>query len=90
MQIPLNLREKYKSNLDEYEKRETLEWKFVKLIDILEAEFQCIFYKDLRWNWTKEYYIEKREKHFKSFPELKYIFYETLNFFEKNNYFKQN
>lgn len=87
--IPKELRKIYSDRLHEYEDRQTLESRFVKLVDVIECEYQCAFQKDLWENWTKDYFVEKREKHFNFFPELKYIFYETLEFFEKNKYFSQ-
>ena len=87
--IPNELKEIYKSRFSEYEKRETLESKFVKLIDVIEAEFQSFFFKDLFIWWTEEYFAEKREKHFYNFPELKFIYDEVLEYYKTNNYFRK-
>lgn len=87
--IPKEIKYLYKWLIEEYEHRITLESKFVKLVDVIEAEFQCFFNKDLFLEWTEEYYIEKREKHFDYFPELKYIYDDVLDYFKINNYFKK-
>lgn len=86
--IPNELKEIYKKTISEYEKRETLESKFVKLVDVIESEFQCFFHKDMFIWWEESYFIEAREKHFKHFPELKFIYNEILDYYKKNNYFK--
>lgn len=86
--IPYEIKDLYEKNFIEYEERENLESKFVKLVDVIEAEFQCFFRKDLFEWWTKEYFIEKREKYFFDFPELKFIYDEMLNYYIENGYFE--
>lgn len=88
--IPKELRKIYSEKIDEYEKRETIESKFVKLVDVIEAEYQSIFYKYLRKNWSRDFYIQKREKYHDYFPELKFIFFDMLDYLDENNYFNQD
>ena len=85
--LPIEIQKIYKPRIHEYEERETIESKFVKLVDTVEAEFQCFFQKDLFENWSREYFIEKREKHFESFPELMFIYEEVLGYYTKEWYF---
>lgn len=85
--VPTEIQKLYENRLKEYEERESLESKFVKLVDVVECEFQCFFYKDLFKEWSEEYFISKREKHFNNFPELKFIYEEILEYYKKNDYF---
>jgi len=86
--IPEELVWPFSKNYMAYEKREDLESKFVKLIDVLEVSFQAFFHKHLYQDWTEEYFISKKEKYFNEFPELKYIYNYILDYNIKNNYFK--
>lgn len=85
--IPNLLQERFLSFFNEYEQRITLESKFVKVVDIVECELQCLFHKELFENWTREYFIDKRERHFLYFPELIPIYQEILSFYDVNGYF---
>lgn len=87
--LPESLKNIYEKNLEEYKKRETLESKFVKLVDVTEAEFQCFTYKDIWQNWTREEYDAGRWMYHDYFPEIKYIYEEMLDELEKNWYFKK-
>lgn len=85
--IPHELKEIYESRLEEYEKRESLESKFVKLVDTIEGQFQVFFHKHLFKEWSEKYRISKIEKHFNDFLELKFIYNEMLIYYKQNSYF---
>lgn len=85
--LPQELQERFKNLYTEYEKRETQESKFVKIVDIIECEFFIHEKKDFYTNWTKEFYESKRRLHFEVFPELLFIHDDIIEFYEKNNYF---
>jgi 5'-deoxynucleotidase YfbR-like HD superfamily hydrolase len=85
--IPNELKEIYKSRLTEYEERMSLDSKFVKLVDTIEWQFQVFFHKHLFKEWSEKYRISKIEKHFKDFPELKFIYIEMLEYYKNNDYF---
>lgn len=85
--IPDEVAHSYLFNLEEYEKRESLESKFVKLVDVVEWQFQAFCYKNVFDERTKTYRCTKFEKHFDWFPELKYIYEEMLKYYEENKYF---
>lgn len=87
--IPSEIKEVYKEKLEEYEKRESLESKFVKLIDVIETDLQCFLFKEKYKDWTKEYYLDKKTKYYNDFPELKFLLEEFLEYFEENDYFKK-
>lgn len=71
--LPEELQEIFISAYEEYEQRETLESKFVKIVDIIEAEFFCHDKWYLFGNWSRWFHQSKRLPHFDAFPELKYI-----------------
>lgn len=87
--IPTEIKEVYEEKLEEYEKRESLESKFVKLIDVIEPDLQCAFFKEKYKEWSRDFYLEKKIKYYKDFPELKFLLEEFLDFFDKNDYFKK-
>lgn len=87
--IPSEIKEVYKEKLEEYEKRKSLESKFVKLIDVIECDIQCFLFKEKYKDWTKEYYLEKKTKYYNDFPELNFLLLEFLKYFEENDYFKK-
>ncbi len=71
--LPKEIENKFIWSYEEYEKRESLESKFVKIVDIIEAEFFCCNKWYLFENWTKEFHREKRLPYYEDFPELLYI-----------------
>lgn len=86
--LPQEIQTRFLTLLAEYEKRESLESKFVKLVDIVDCLYliydKKIFYK----NWSEAFYEEKRRPHFEDFPELLTIHEDLMNFYRENNYFK--
>ncbi len=75
--------------MQEYENRESLESKFVKIVDIVECQFLIIDKKHIFTHWTKEYYEEKRRHHFEPFPELMEVHEEIRDFYVENKYFDE-
>ena len=88
--LPKEIRSRFLNMYEEYEARETLESKFVKIIDIVECEFLIHDQKDMYQNWSKEFREQVRRPHFKDFPELEVLLDELLDFYVQNNYFWQN
>lgn len=85
--IPVEIRQRFLDMHSEYEARETLESRFVKIIDIFDAEFQIHERKELFENWSYEYRESIRRPHFKYFPELKELLDDVLKYGKDNNYF---
>lgn len=85
--IPSEIRWRFLDMYSEYEARQTLESKFVKVVDIIEAEFQIYERKELFKNWTYEYREGIRRPHFQDFPELEEILDDVLKYSKDNNYF---
>jgi len=87
--IPKEIRNRFLQMHREYEDRETLESRFVKIVDIIEAEFQVHERKELFKNFTYEYRENIRRPHFKYFPELECLLEDILKYSDDNNYFTQ-
>lgn len=88
--IPQYLWEKLTKVFQEYEARENLESKFVKIMDMVEAQLQCSNNPDMRQDWTEEFfnYRYSERKEFSSFPELKVIILQMSENFKKKWYFE--
>jgi len=86
--LPAELQSIFLSAYEEYEKRETLESKFVKVVDIIEAEFFCHDKWYLFESWTREYQESKRLHHFDPFPELLHLQQDLINNADDNYYSK--
>ena len=87
--IPEVLASKFVSLFNEYEEGKTLEARFAKAIDALDAEIHELDYKQDWVGWTEEFLREKKEKHFTDFPEIKEMFEKTIKFCRKEGYFNQ-
>lgn len=85
--IPVEIRQRFLDMHQEYEARKSLESKFVKIVDIFDAEFQIFERKELFVNWTYEYREWIRRPHFKDFPELEVLLDDILKYGKDNNYF---
>ncbi len=84
--LPFPINQKFVELYKEYKKRNTLEAKFSKAVDALDAQIHELDYKE-DWNgWTKEFLIKQKIKYFEEFPELRIIFDEILEFLIYNNY----
>ncbi len=86
--LPKEIQKRFLTLLEEYERRESLESKFVKVVDIIECEYLIYDRKDLFHDWTKDFRESIRKPHFKDFPELVYLLDDLLEYYEANDYFK--
>ncbi len=87
--IPEVLSSKFVSLFNEYEERKTLEARFAKAIDALDAEIHELDYKEDWAGWTEEFLRSKKEKYLEEFPEMKEVFEKTVSFCKENGYFNQ-
>lgn len=88
-ELPIPLNDKFLKLFTEFEEQKTLESKFAKAIDALDAEIHEIDYKQDWKGWTEEFLISKKLKFFEEFPELKKVFFEIIDYLKENNYFDQ-
>ncbi len=85
--IPEPLNKKFLKLFSEFEEQKTLEARFAKAIDKLDAEIHELDYKEDWKGWTEEFLIDSKMKYFEEFPEIKEMFLEIIKFLRKNNYF---
>jgi len=84
--LPKEIQSIFRSAYKEYEVRETLESKFVKIVDCLESEFFCHDKWYLFDNWDKLFHESKRLHHFVDFPELLNIQEDIIKHADQNYY----
>ncbi|MFH0700953.1 MAG: HD domain-containing protein [Candidatus Woesearchaeota archaeon] len=87
--IPSSLSKKYLTLFQEYEEQKTLEARFCKAIDALDAEIHEMDYKQDWKSWTEEFLRCKKEPLFVDFPEIQELFEETIKHVRKEGYFEQ-
>ena len=85
--IPPVLKKKFVDLFLEFEKCETIESKFAKAIDALDAEIHELDYKEDWKGWTEEFLRRKKEPLFEEFPLLRALFEDCIAFCKKNGYF---
>lgn len=86
--LPKLIGEKYLSHFEEYEEQKTIESRYAKAIDKLDAQIHELDYKEDWKGFTEEYLREKTQKYYKEFPELEETFEEIMLYCEKNGYFE--
>ncbi|MDI6737250.1 MAG: HD domain-containing protein [Nanoarchaeota archaeon] len=88
-EMPASLGKKAALLFKEFEECRTMEAKFARAIDQLDAVIHEMDYKADWKGWTKEFLIEKKGKYFEHFPELKKAFEATVRYVEMEGYFSQ-
>lgn len=73
----------------EFEEAQTLEAKFCKAIDALDAEIHEMDYKEDWKGWTEEFLRKKKQHLYDEFPEMKECFEEATVFARENGFFEQ-
>lgn len=80
--LPIYIWDNFINNFTSFEKREDIESKFTKIMDIFEWVLNCYYDKEIWSDWSKNFYKRKYFRNeFESFPELKEIniqIYESL------------
>ncbi|MEK6864068.1 MAG: HD domain-containing protein, partial [Nanoarchaeota archaeon] len=73
----------------EFEECRTMEAKFARAIDQLDAVIHEMDYKADWKGWSSEFLIEKKMKYFEQFPGVKQAFEKVIAFAEREGYFSQ-
>lgn len=85
--LPDILSKKFECFFKEYEEQKTIESRFAKAIDQLDAEIHELDHKEDWKGWSREFVLESKAKYFDEFPELKKAFESVLNYLTENGYF---
>lgn len=88
-QLPLLLKEKFLKLFKEFEEQKTIEAKFAKCIDKLDAIIHLMDYKEDWKGWTEKFIREHKEHLFEDFPEAKKVFKDSLTYCRDKGFFNQ-
>ncbi|MBI2665951.1 HD domain-containing protein [Candidatus Woesearchaeota archaeon] len=88
--LPPSLSEKFSSLFLEFQEQKTVEARFAKAIDKLDATLHELDHKKDWSGWTEQFLRETKEKYMSEFPEVKDTFETILNFARKKKYFDRN
>lgn len=84
--LPASIREKFIELFSEFESPASLEGRFARVCDALDADIHELDYRTDWKGWTKEFYTAHRAHLFTDFPELAFIYNELLAYLEANGY----
>jgi putative hydrolase of HD superfamily len=88
-ELPEALTNKYKLLRDEYENMKTVESRFAKAIDKLDACLHEMDYKKDWIGWSEKFLRDKTSEYFTEFPLIMEIFEEFLKYANENGFFNQ-
>lgn len=84
--IPNETAKKFSRLFLEFEENRTIEARFAKAIDNLDAEIHELDYKSDWKGWTEKFLRKSKEKYFVGFPKLKTAFEEVMKHLKKNDF----
>ena len=87
-ELPPRLQNKFWELFTEFEEAQTVEARFARAIDTLDAIIQALDYKEDWIGWSQEFLVSRKEKYFIQFPELLKEFYKIAEYLEAEGYFK--
>ncbi|MBS3123328.1 HD domain-containing protein [Candidatus Woesearchaeota archaeon] len=85
--LPTPLNTKFLTIFQEFEEQKTIESRFAKAIDALDAVIHELDYKEDWKTWSEKFLVEHKMHFFEEFPELKDAFNDILKFCKENSYF---
>jgi putative hydrolase of HD superfamily len=71
----------------EFQDQSTIEARFARAIEQLDAEIHELDYKEDYKGWTEEFLRKAKQKYFDEFPPLKEVFEEIVTYLRENKYF---
>lgn len=83
-ELPKNYYDFIKDVVDEYEERKSIESKFVKAVDCVDADLNCLAYgySYAKHGYNRAFLLEKFENHLKPFPEIVDFYNQLLDFLQ--------
>lgn len=88
-ELPSPINRKFARLFKEFEDQKTIESKFAKAIDVLDAEIHEMDYKKDWKGWSAKFLKDQKSKYFEEFPEIKKTFNMLTKYLTKNGYFTQ-
>lgn len=88
-QLPASLQNKFWELFTEFEEGRTVEARFARVIDTLDAMIQELDYREDWAGWSKEFLVSRKEKYFKEFPELLKEFHQIVEYLVAEGYVSQ-
>ena len=88
-ELPASLQDKFWALFTEFEEERTIEARFARAIDTLDAIIQELDYKQDWAGWSREFLVSRKEKYFKEFPELLKEFHQLVEYMVAEGYFSQ-
>ena len=85
--LPNIIADKYLKLFFEFQNQKTVEARFAKAIEAMEADIHELDYKEDWKGWTEEFLKHEKEHLFGEFPELKKSFEELVIYLKDNGYF---
>ncbi len=89
-ELPEGIANKFYDLFLEFEKQKTIESRFAKAIDNIDAILQELEHKEDWKGWTESFLREKKEPYFRDFPELMDLFNELVSYLVKNGFLEEN
>jgi len=88
-ELPDEIAKRFLKLSEEFRKQKTIEAKFVKAIDQLDASIHELDYKADWKGWNEKFLRESKGKYFESFPEMKDAFEKIVEYLVKNGYLEK-
>lgn len=88
--LPAHMRDKVISLFHEFEDKKTMEAKFARAIDQLDAEVHELDHKEDWKGWTEAFLRKHKEPALADFPELQAFFEELVAYQRKHGFFDQD
>jgi len=87
--LPPGQQHKFWNLFTEFEAAQSIEARFARAIDTLDAMIQALDYRKDWAGWSKEFLVTKKEKYFEPFPALLKTFHQIVDYLETEGYFSQ-
>jgi len=88
-ELPSSMAKKYSALFNEFEDGKTIESRFAKAVDNLDAELHELDYKKDWKGWNEKFLRDKKINFFHEFPFMIKIFEESLKYCNENGFFNQ-
>ena len=86
--LPTVLVQKYLTLFAEFQDQKTVESRFAKAVEALEADIHELDYKEDWKGWTEEFLRQEKEHLFNEFPLMKKCFDELVVYLKENGFFE--